>query len=354
MKLALNMIVKNEAHVIRRCLDSVRAHIACWTIVDTGSSDGTQDVIRSHLADIPGTLYERPWRDFGSNRTEALQLARGSADYLFVMDADHVLRTRERFTFDGLTADGYLLQHRYAGTEYGLPILLADRIDWRYVGVLHEYVTADLPHRFATLDGAWIEVFHEGARSRDKETYRKDVAILREALAKEPGNARYAFYLAQSLRDAGDIREARDAFRHRVTMQGWDEERWFAMYQTARLDEQLGEPPPLVQRAYLNAFAARPSRIEPLVELARHHRQQQEFALAYLYARHAAQIPRPASGLFIDEAAYAWRALDEVGISAWYAGARQEGLAAIKQLLAERRFPESERARLEANLKTYA
>ena len=75
--LCLNMIVKDEAHVIRRCLDSVRSHLANWTIVDTGSTDGTQAIIRSHLRDLPGELHERPWRDFGTNRSEAIALARG-------------------------------------------------------------------------------------------------------------------------------------------------------------------------------------------------------------------------------------------------------------------------------------
>jgi glycosyltransferase involved in cell wall biosynthesis len=50
--LCLNMIVKNEAHVIRRCLDSVRAYVSHWVIVDTGSTDGTQDIVRSHFRDI--------------------------------------------------------------------------------------------------------------------------------------------------------------------------------------------------------------------------------------------------------------------------------------------------------------
>ncbi|MCJ2050481.1 glycosyltransferase, partial [Methylobacterium sp. J-070] len=50
------MIVKNEAHVIRRCLESVRPIIDHWVIVDTGSTDGTEEVIRAALADVPGTL----------------------------------------------------------------------------------------------------------------------------------------------------------------------------------------------------------------------------------------------------------------------------------------------------------
>ncbi|MGW8788902.1 glycosyltransferase, partial [Heyndrickxia sporothermodurans] len=42
--ICLSMIVKNEASVIRRCLDSVRPLIDTWVIIDTGSTDGTQDI----------------------------------------------------------------------------------------------------------------------------------------------------------------------------------------------------------------------------------------------------------------------------------------------------------------------
>jgi len=41
--ICLTMIVKNEAQVIRRCIDSVRRFISYWVIVDTGSTDGTQE-----------------------------------------------------------------------------------------------------------------------------------------------------------------------------------------------------------------------------------------------------------------------------------------------------------------------
>ena len=85
-RICLNMIVRNEAHIIHELIASVAAHIDSWVIVDTGSTDGTQDLIRRLMAErgIPGELVERPWRNFGSNRTEALELAQGRGDYIWV------------------------------------------------------------------------------------------------------------------------------------------------------------------------------------------------------------------------------------------------------------------------------
>lgn len=351
--LCLNMIVKNEAHVIRRCLDSVLPHIDRWIVVDTGSSDGTQSIVREHMKDKPGELFERPWRDFGWNRSEALQLARGKADYVLIMDADHVLHVPQTFSWNTLAADGYLVPHRYAGVDYGLPILLADRIPWRYEGVLHEYVTADVPHTFVELEGPWIEVFHEGARSRDPQTYRKDAAILEQALAREPNNARYAYYLAQSWKDAGELDKALAGFNRRAAMQGWAEETWHASYQAAQLVERLARPPSEIQYAYLACYNARPTRAEPLVQLARWHRTRGEWGLAFMFARAAASTPRPQDRLFLEDAVYAWRALDEFAIAAWYVDAKDEGRAAAQRLLRENLFPPSERARIEANLAFY-
>ena len=101
----LNMIVKNEAPVICRCIDSVRPIIDYWVIVDTGSIDGTQDIIRQQLSDLPGELHERPWRDFAYNRSEALELARGKSDYTLIIDADDSLEIERDRTLPALTAE---------------------------------------------------------------------------------------------------------------------------------------------------------------------------------------------------------------------------------------------------------
>jgi predicted O-linked N-acetylglucosamine transferase (SPINDLY family) len=182
----------------------------------------------------------------------------------------------------------------------------------------------------------------------------KDVAILDAALAKEPANARYAYYLAQSLKDAGQLERALTAFRHRATMAGWEEETWQARYQAALLVERVGRSPAEIARAYLEAWNARPARAEPLVQLARWHRQRGEWPLALLFARAAVATPRPADQLFVEDAVYAWSALDELAIAAWHAGARDEGRNAAERLAAEQRYPASERERIEKNLAWYA
>ena len=107
--ICLVMIVKNESAVIRRCLDSVAKYINHWVIVDTGSTDGTQDIIKDHMDSlgIPGTLFKKEWKDYGTNRTESLQLAAGLCDYRLVIDADDVLEVKDPSVFNNLNKDAY-------------------------------------------------------------------------------------------------------------------------------------------------------------------------------------------------------------------------------------------------------
>src|SRR3954469_3762561 len=111
----LNMIVKNESKVIARCLKAARPLVDHWVIVDTGSTDGTQDLVRALLKDVPGELHERPWQDFAHNRAEALELARGKADYLLVVDADDSLAPAPGFKMPRLELDCYALRVEDAG-----------------------------------------------------------------------------------------------------------------------------------------------------------------------------------------------------------------------------------------------
>jgi len=349
--ICLNMIVRDEAPVIERCLASVRPFIDRWVIVDTGSTDDTPALVQRALEGIPGELHHRPWRDFGHNRNEALAFARAGGGYLLFIDADETLGAPDRFAWPQLDAPGYHLHAQCGSVRYSRPALVDAKLDWRWEGVIHEYLVATPPvTQLVQLEWPRILVRQDGARSRDPRKLEKDAQVLREALARDPGNGRYAFYLAQSLRDAGDLAGAQAAYRERWSMGGWDEERWYALYQVARMTERLGQPVPEVQTAYLLAYHHRPSRAEPLFHLARFHAEHGEFALAYLFARPAAEMRAPDDVLFVEDDIYRWRALDEMSVAAAAVGANDAALWALGRLAREGYVPEPEMPRIRKNL----
>src|SRR5690349_14287434 len=89
--ICLCMIVRDEADVLAAGLRSALPLIDTWVICDTGSTDGTQALIAQELASLPGELHEHEWVDFGHNRTRLMELARGKADYLLLLDADNTV-----------------------------------------------------------------------------------------------------------------------------------------------------------------------------------------------------------------------------------------------------------------------
>jgi len=345
------MIVKNEAAIIERCLRSVRPLISTWVIVDTGSTDGTQDIIRRFFADLPGELHERPWKNFGENRSEAMHLARGKADYTLVMDADDELSIPPDWQLPPLDRDAYHLLLTRGGHSMYRAQLFRSVLPWRYEGVLHEYPTCDQEVQQAKMPGLRILMHPDSARSADPEKYQKDARMLEEALALEPDNTRYAFYLAQSYRDAQMHEQAIAAYQKRATMGGFTEEVWYSLFQVGQISEKAGRTPNEVIAAYLAAFENRPTRAEAPCALARYCRMQGRHASAYLFARAAAEIPLPKDRLFLDEVVYAVRALDELAMAAHHTGRHADAARIAQALLANKKLPAGERGRIERILR---
>ena len=347
------MIVKNEAAVIERCIASVRPFIHSWAIADTGSADGTQERIRRALADLPGALIERPWVDFAHNRNEALDLARAHGDYVLLMDADDVLEHDSGFVLPPLTAPAYSVEFVHGSTRHHRTVFARLDAGWRWKGVLHEALWSAAPRAIEKLAGLRMRISEgDGARSQRPaaEKYADDARVLARALAQEPDNARYAFYLAQSLRDAGRLAEARAAYHHRIGMGGWDQEVYWSHLEVAMLGEREGLPEAEVVQAYLAAYQNRPARAESLCHLARYQRERQRHALALLFARQAAALPRPDDVLFVDASVYDWRARDELSIAAYWCGDRALSARLCRELLDDPRLPAEQRERVRRNL----
>jgi glycosyltransferase involved in cell wall biosynthesis len=332
--ICLNLIVKNEAPVIRRCLDSVRSLVDSWVIVDTGSSDNTKEIVCNHLADLPGELHERPWRNFAHNRSAALSLARGRGDYVLLMDADEFLEISPAFQVPHLISDSYKIQIRYDDWTYPRRQLLRNALPWRFEGVVHEYAVCEQAASEGFLAGLQTIARHDGARAHDPATYHRDAQELERALQQHPDNARYVFYLAQSYRDAGEYEAALKNYQRRVSMGGWSEEVWCSLYQVAQIKELTGSPWPEVMNDYLAAWQFQSDRAGPLFRIAMHYQALQQYQVSHLFFSRAMQIPAPGTErLFVERTIYEYRLALEYAVACYYVGLHDEAIATNNRLL---------------------
>jgi glycosyltransferase involved in cell wall biosynthesis len=359
--ITLCMIVKDEAKVIERCLASVLPIIDNWVIVDTGSTDGTQDKIRKFFENvgIPGKLYERPWKDFGHNRSEALELASTEGDYAYMIDADEVLVFEPGFDPEqfkaSLNADLYNIFAEYGGTKYHRPQMTSTKKKFYYRGILHEYV--DCYEEIKTRDfarGFKNTPIQDGNRSSQSGKYERDAERFEEALKGEVDPKdfnRYHFYLAQSYRDSQQWEKSLAAYMKRAELGGWNEEVFYSLYQAGRIMEVLNKNIDEIIKVYFNAYQSAPYRAESLWAAARLCRLNIRFDQAYTFAKQGLKCRCPEGALFIAAPIYEWMLLDEFAIAAYWAGHFKESRQASIALLQSGRFPPDQKERMEANLK---
>jgi glycosyltransferase involved in cell wall biosynthesis len=323
-------------------------------IGDTGSTDGTQDLIRSFFASrgIPGELHEFACLNFAQARNEALARARGSGlefDHLLLCDADMELVVTNPDFSETLSADLHLCRQSASGLTYWNVRLARRSCSGLYLGVTHEFIGGDGLTR-SNLEGIHF-IDHATGSSRPSK-HARDTLLLREALLSEADpamRARYVFYLANTLREAGELDEALSLYLQRSKMGHWQEEAFMSLLHAGRLRIMLGHPPDQVLSTLADASARAPWRAEALHESAVYCRQRNDHHKAYDFARRGLDIPYPQNSLFVLDWIYRYGLLDEFAISAYWAGRPEESLKACEQLLQEGLIPQQARARIETN-----
>lgn len=348
--LCVNMIIKDEHHVIVRCLSSLKHIIDYWVIVDTGSTDGTQQIVKDYMKDIPGELHERPWVNFAYNRNEALDLAKDKADYILFIDADEVLKFDDGFKMPALTKDGYFLTTRLGDTSYHRLEIIKNGTDWRWEGVVHEALMSPTNHSLDVITGVYNYPTPDGASWSDPEKYLKHAKLLEADHYRDPTNARTVFYTAQSYRDYGDKQKALEWYNKRIAMGGWEEEVFWSMTQVAMLQEDLGFPDHVVELSWFNAQRYRPSRVEPDYYLASHYRLKGDYKLGAFIAKRGMRKPRTKDALFIQDWCYNYGLLFEYSICTYWTGEYEESQKACETLLSRKDIPEAYRKQTEINL----
>ena len=334
------MIVKNEAHVIQRCLRSVRPFIDSYSISDTGSTDDTMELIRMELAGLPGILTSDPWQDFGTNRQIALN--RSVGDYVLFIDADETLECNESILHLPSGFDCFYLRVVQDNTEFWRPIIVRNDPMWRWVGTIHETITFDGLPTGLKLEHCRIHTHNDSSRNQSGDKFLNDLAVLQTA----PRTAQNTFYRAQSLRGLSRFEESLSLYEQVPSLGGRDDVAYHALHLAAKLRAYL--PGEFHERvaAYFRAYIFRPHRMDALVDLCLFLRENGRVEQAYVLSN---VEPRPTEDLsFLDRSAE-WRILEEHGLAAYYLDKFEEARVCFLRVAAHD-LPVTDRQRTLDNL----
>ena len=328
--LCLNMIVKNESKVIVRLLESVSKVVDSYCICDTGSTDNTIELIQSFFGElgIPGSIVKEPFRDFGYNRTFALNAAVGQprADYLLLLDADMVFWLNPDVSpaafKAGLTkADAFFI---YQGTDsfyYKNTRIVRNNAGVKYWGVTHEFT--ELPGGFRTeqlqKSSVFIKDIGDGGAKGDK--YERDIRLLQKGLLENPNQERYLFYLANSYYNGGYPDDAIKMYKKRIEVGGWFEEVWYSHYNIGKIYKEKKKDMANAIWWWLEGYRRYPNRIEQLYEIVKYYRENGAYELSQLYYELADRSRRKHTNwdyLFMEKDIYDYKLDYEFSIVGYY------------------------------------
>ena len=236
------MIVKNEERDLPRCLQSIEDAVDGIVILDTGSTDKTEEAAKACWS--KPMIYQTytgaskqdesgDWKlwDFGKARREFAGIIESNpdADYLIWMDADDKLLTpntlKRAFYLSNHDVFGVMIEtsglkwvhHRAWKTKLGIS----------FAGKIHEYPVLGNNSIHILED---VVIYHDAAPGIGENSNQRNLRILEAELEENPNDTRIAFYLANTHKDAGRFIEAIKYYDHRIKLGAayWDE--WMFSY----------------------------------------------------------------------------------------------------------------------------
>ncbi len=212
------IVVRNGKKSVVRCLDALLPLINEYVIVDTGSKDGTLELIKGWSARHPNTRIVlvnvgRKFHDddnifdFGAAKNYAI--SRATCDYVMWIDVnDEVLKANEvRIAFDKINRKmphACITMLTEVDPSFAFPrVRIAPRKYAKFIGSIHEYMVNEDPENF---------IVTTRFRIRNVKTCR-DIARNVKGLMKEwrkEHTQRIAFYMGNSARDMNDFFTALD------------------------------------------------------------------------------------------------------------------------------------------------
>lgn len=308
-KVIVTLMIKNEQAIINRCLNHAISIADAICISDTGSTDETLNILNTYIktAKIPIKVCNHVWEDFGRNRTLSFQESQtyckelgwnSELTYGLLLDADMNFVQLPSFNKTQLTANGYRIKQKSGSLEYYNTRFVKLGYPWKCVGVTHEYWDGADTN---SLDTIYIDDIGDGGSKSDK--FPRDERLLRKGLEEDPTNARYMFYLAQTLKDMKKLPEAIELYKRRVNAGGWYEEIWYSMYMIGRLYNELNDK---IEMEYwcLKAYEMNKKRAENIYYLAKTFREMGQNHKAWHYVELGSKLKMTTDMLFVETDVY--------------------------------------------------
>lgn len=360
----VNMIVKNEAVVIKRCLDSLVLWVDGIFVADTGSTDETPHLINSWIETNKkfGKVVYQEWKNFGHNRTNALLAAQDwikkkgmdpSKVYLVFLDADMCFEDGGKIKKDLDKADLWYIPQENRFMRYLNLRFARASLEIEVKSPTHEYYdikTKNTTHR--NEETVVIRDIGDGGCKEDKA--ERDIRLLKEGIAQEPDNLRYWFYLANTFKDLRQWENAVKAYQQRIQKPGWYEELFCSYLYKGDCHLRMGHKEKAIY-SWLLAYNTDPTRPESLCRLAGLHRKDSKHHLAMLYIEKGYDQLKKVSErmLFLEKPCFEYMLDYELSICAFYVGQKERGRNACLKLLERTDLPQELRESCEKNLEFY-
>jgi hypothetical protein len=363
-KLALNFICKDESPVIEKMLESAKGVVDLIVVNDTGSTDGTQQIIKNfgEKYGIPTYVFERPFDDFENSRNHAMQKLRDVVKELnwnpeqvhgFWFDCDETLVIDSKFNKAQFTKDLYMINTYIGQMKYTRNTFFKVSKPFRWYGPVHEFIVCDEQNITSGLaENIHVDVKMTGNSWMGDiaEKYAGHSYKLEAYINKNRQDPRWIFYTAQSWHDAASIKDNREEnderlrrsmkyYRERVSRtDGYAEEIYYAQYRIGTIMRILEEPWHLTHMELLKAYQIDPLRGESIKVIIDHYLQMGEWNMAYLYSKFAkttfhGKNPYPTRLLFVDEATYVWKFAEAHAAAAFYTGRMDEAKQTYQEIV---------------------
>ena len=363
-KLILNTIVKNESHCIIGMLEAAAQITDIIVIADTGSTDGTQDLIRKFGEErgIPTYVFDRPFDNFENSRNFGMEKAREVVRELNLdpkdcwtwwCDADEKIVVDSKFNKNQFTNDLYMINTFINTMKYTRNTFARVSKPFRFYGPIHEFIICDDKNITSGLaENIYVDVKMIGASWQgDIPTkYKNHAFVLEKYIDENRQDPRWIFYTAQSYNDSALIpdnkeeseerlRRALKYYRERIGRpDGYHEEMYYSQYRICTIMKTLEEPWSLTHQECLKAYSMDPIRGESIKIIIDYYLQVGEWNMAYLYTKFSkvnfhGRNPYPTRLLFVEEALYEWRFLEAHAAASFYTNRKLEAKETYQELV---------------------